>query len=282
MTFTILKTCPVCNSFHDNHCRQAGDLYFCRGTSGGDQNGFRFIKMTRNDVWGIYVKSNRQTASYTHVAAQKDDNTHPDFDVYAEFESGRKLSPYHKIQLIKRGVTDFSPFFSIDKLTTYEFARIHGMYIKCTGFQGRTLGYQVAPDNKNMSKYMWASKGGSARILGEMPVQLARGSKSPRTVILCEGTLKPLVARDRQGYTFIGASGGNWCSSKKLIHKMLKALEADNVLVAPDAGSMANDSVWLNVNRACQEFNATVIDWGQLEDKNAEDVDELDNNVLSW
>ncbi len=282
MTFAILRSnCPICQeTHHDNYCRTNNDIYLCRGCHGDRAHGFDFVKMTDNLIWGIYVQNNRNKQKREFKARSATvDNKVPDFNAYKAFEASKTLNAIHKNKLIKRGVTDFTPYFSHTIKSDYPFASISGMYIKCLGYQDVTLGYQIAPDSKQLPKYLWASKDGSARIKGEMPVQLAKGENKD-IVILCEGILKPCVARDRQQYTFIGAAGGNWVSSKKLIHKMLNAIAPKQIYIAPDANSLNNDSIWLNIQKASQEFNANILDWGQLEDKQAPDIDELPNFVL--
>ncbi|NJL78629.1 MAG: hypothetical protein HC917_06810 [Richelia sp. SM2_1_7] len=111
---------------------------------------------------------------------------------------------------------------------------------------------------------------------------------NPEGIAIVEGTgAKPFFVAQRLNYLTIGAAGGQWLGSEKLLTKYIKqALEQYGelpIVVIPDAGFALNTQVkqkladtfdWLKTHFNQSEIKA--LDWNQIH-KSQCDIDELDD-----
>jgi hypothetical protein len=118
---------------------------------------------------------------------------------------------------------------------------------------GDITGAQIANDKPN-PKYYWASSakvdGNEPKsILGQNPIGCYHplDDRKPEGVILCEGLLKPLIAAQVHGYITIGAAGGDFGSSNRLLKQYLEELlpqtSSQRIIVAPDDGCLDDKQV---------------------------------------
>jgi len=125
----------------------------------------------------------------------------------------------------------------------------------------------------------------------EIHLALADAFPGKILVALTEGvSFKPAITAQRLGIHTIGASGGNFASSKETLTKYLNAIkiEAGTEIVPilfADAGSTNNNSVMLAYSRTAEVFksmgcNLHVAWWGQTSKEDG-DIDEVNDETLS-
>jgi hypothetical protein len=167
--------------------------------------------------------------------------------------------------------------------------------------EGKIIGIQVRREEEN-NKYVWLKGKDYRKSLtterslnqnklgnGEIPIAHIINNKDNKSVILCEGILKPFIASKLHKSNVIGASGGNFLSSPKQLEDALS--NYDEILIAPDAGSVENIYViyqWIKVIKFLDElrqksseddsikaFNISFIWYGQTSKKDGKDLDEI-------
>ncbi len=166
-----------------------------------------------------------------------------------------------------------------------------GMAIPCYDTDGRITGWQLAPDDKSGGKYTWPNSaseknpdGPSSKLPnGEMPIQVAR-VPGARAVGMIEGILKPLVAASLSGFSFVGASGGLFLSSRQQVAAALAALTQEigtrTVAFYPDKKGFHNPQTH---RRDCGTirwvrslgYDVKVAYWGQWDGTVMLDFDDL-------
>ena len=160
---------------------------------------------------------------------------------------------------------------------------------RITGFQIRNRHY-----NGKGAKYPWLSVSGVAPANlrnGEMPLTFAPGSGGD-AVYLAEGLLKPMVAAERLGISLIGASGGNFASSKEQLAQWLERLKPSELILCPDGGDILNYQVMRRLSRQFEFFaelglEVKILWWGQST-KAGGDIDEISReqfkqaDLISW
>jgi cell division protein ZapA (FtsZ GTPase activity inhibitor) len=161
-------------------------------------------------------------------------------------------------------------------------------------FEGRIVAFQQRLHNpQDGNRYRWLSTPDRATLKlqpeDENPLTVLHPSgNKPEGIAIVEGTgCKPFFVSERLNLLTIGASGGQWLSSEKLLEKYIKA--AINkygelpIKVFPDSGWALNWQVkqqlvnifdWLK-NKFGQS-NVFVSDWNQIH-KSQGDIDELQN-----
>lgn len=156
--------------------------------------------------------------------------------------------------------------------------------LKITGFQIATL--------RTDPKYIWlssANQGGSGPQLpnGELPLFCWKhpDTKKVKVVILCEGALKSLLTALflwRSGQTDIAVIGTASAAryGEKTLKNYLKRLRPKEIRLMPDAGAIANSHIASSNQETLQRcrqwgYRLTVGDWGQLDNKQHLDIDEL-------
>ena len=163
-------------------------------------------------------------------------------------------------------------------------------------FDGNITGMQLRLHNpSDGNRYRWLSTPDNATLklqpVWENPLAVFHPpSGKPEGIAIVEGTgAKPFfVTLSCLNFLAIGAAGGNWLGSEKLLTKYIKqALEKYGPLplvVIPDAGWALNHRVkqnlaktfnWLENN--FKESEIKVLDWNQIH-KSQGDIDELDHH----
>jgi hypothetical protein len=159
--------------------------------------------------------------------------------------------------------------------------------------QGRLIGWQTRFDDASDDKYKWTTSrsskrpnGGTAHLPnGELPIGCYRPVDGVKinTIALAEGFLKSFIAAQRRGQIIIGAAGGNWASSPQQFKTYIDALAAElntkTLVLYPDGGAIANNSVMGSYQRALEMitkwgYSVFVAWWGQRT-KEQPDIDEL-------
>ncbi len=237
----------------------------------------------------------------------------------------RKLSKHfglahrHRADLRRRGLTDEQieklGFFSIqpgervpvgipENLPGIKNGRICGTEgYACHAFdpQGQATGYQIRLDNPDDGgKYRWAKGAKSSHLPnGELPITYIRplnGQIKRKAIGICEGILKPVVASQKLGQIFIGASsfmfskdGDDENLERKPLEQLLQYLEAasselgiKDVELYPDGGVPRNPQLYPKYQWLCDAlaklgYKVWIAWWGQL-DKDKPDCDELPEN----
>ncbi|MDJ0716804.1 MAG: hypothetical protein QNJ54_21740 [Prochloraceae cyanobacterium] len=163
---------------------------------------------------------------------------------------------------------------------------------------GKYIGWQVRLNNPtDGQKYVWlagerkrANRPTSHLRSGELPIALY----VPKTTIenniigLAEGiAFKPQIAANRLGIPFIGASGGNFARSEKLLKEYLDFLgcnKSSQIVLFADAGAVNNPSV-VHVYKKTIDlleswgYTVKIAWWGQIS-KEAGDIDEIPTEKL--
>jgi hypothetical protein len=118
---------------------------------------------------------------------------------------------------------------------------------------------------------------------GEQPLAVYWGDAPQNIICFAEGLeYKPAIAAKQLNCVVIGASGGNFASSPKLlaeaVAKIETALGPCQKVLAPDAGSRVNKNVLGQYRKLKGLVNLdAVLDWGQWDSKENLDLDELSN-----
>jgi len=161
-------------------------------------------------------------------------------------------------------------------------------------FEGRITGLQVRLHNpQDDNRYRWLSTPRQATLKlqpeDENPLAVFHPQDGkPEGIAIVEGTgCKPFFVSQRLNLLTIGAAGGQWLGSPKLLEKYIKAaIEKYGELpikVIPDAGWALNSQVkqklsdtfsWLEEKFASKVIS--VLDWNQVH-KSQYDIDELEH-----
>ncbi|MEL4898501.1 plasmid replication protein, CyRepA1 family [Crocosphaera sp. Alani8] len=146
----------------------------------------------------------------------------------------------------------------------------------------------LTPGTENKYYPLSSSKRGVKYHLpsGEQPIGVYMPQEAPEKQIIgfTEGLeYKPLLASSNVGIPIIGASGGNFGSSSEAIEDAIASIkerykwENPEFVLYGDAGSAANPSVSRQYEKLGDFIpNLKVADWGQLTNKEALDIDEID------
>ncbi|OKH35807.1 hypothetical protein NIES2101_37370 [Calothrix sp. HK-06] len=164
-------------------------------------------------------------------------------------------------------------------------------------FDGNITAFQLRLHNpEDGNRYRWLSTPDRATLKlqpeDENPLAVFHPIGDCKGIAIIEGTgPKPYFVSQRLGFLTIGAAGGQWLGSPKLLEKYIKQARekygADLPIVhIPDAGFALNAQVrnnthellkWLKTN-----FNQTdicVLDWNQIH-KSQGDIDEIDLSII--
>lgn len=170
----------------------------------------------------------------------------------------------------------------------------NGFFCPLRDFEGHITGLQVRLHNPSDSnRYRWLSTPQTATLKlqpeNENPLAVFHPpSGKPERIAIVEGTgSKPFFVAQRLNYLTIGAAGGQWLGSEKLLVKYIKqAFDKYGELpitVIPDAGWALNPQVkqkiadvfkWFEEN--FKDSQIKVLDWNQIH-KSQGDVDELED-----
>ncbi|MDJ0719672.1 MAG: hypothetical protein QNJ54_36515, partial [Prochloraceae cyanobacterium] len=181
--------------------------------------------------------------------------------------------------------------------------RGEGILCPIANGQGKYIGWQVRLNNPTKGqKYVWlagerkrANRPTSHLPSGELPIALYLPNSSIRgnkvyinTIGLAEGIgFKPQIASQRLGIPFIGASGGNFAGSKKLLKEYLDFLgcnKTTQIVLFADAGAVNNRSV-VHVYKKTIDlleswgYQVLIAWWGQVSKEDG-DIDEIPTEKL--
>ncbi|MGG6265464.1 hypothetical protein ACQ4M3_05600 [Leptolyngbya sp. AN03gr2] len=157
---------------------------------------------------------------------------------------------------------------------------------------GKVLGAQIKP---NFGKYFWVSSetiDGAGIYLpnGEVPIGFYRPPEAPKRaeINLAEGFLKPLITAQRFGLIVIGAAGGHWIRSPKLLSAYLeqaaRELGTNIVVLNADGGAVQNRDVLTQYRATWNQlqswgYHVKIRWWGQTVKANG-DIDEIDQTTF--
>lgn len=210
------------------------------------------------------------------------------------------LDDDHRADLVKRGLTTEQIkqglYFTVTpKATTpaelppnvpgIKNGRIvvTGRGYACIAFNGDGLaiGYQIRLDNRDKSKYRWATGEISSHLKnGELPLSyhpLQAGTE----LYLMEGLNKSFIAHHRLGIATLGASSGHFAASGEQFKQIIELIPSQTKLViVPDAGAIANPDVLRAIQQTADliaELGREVLYlWWNQNTKDDPDIDELD------
>lgn len=316
----LKRSCPVCNGARkDCRQSQTTQLIHCRQSVANPTNevGFKFVgedvhgfgmwaeskidewDLSRRESWRRQkqqLERDRQKEfAYALPAAERD-------TAICKLHKYLGLGSKHRQNLRDRGLSDTQidtgHFFTIypnQELPPGISANLPGVIrgklatnvggFACPAFdvEGRIIGWQLRVDEATDNKYRWAKGWKSSHLPnGELPITICRpvdGVKRP-SVGLAEGLLKPYVAAQKLGQIFIGAAGGNFCSSPAQLKTSLEALKPDIVTLYPDGGAVTNPHVMGQYQRTIElvsswGYTVKVAWWGQIYKSHDHDIDEL-------
>jgi hypothetical protein len=308
--------CPICSNHHGCAVREDNLIECLRSSSQHDApQGYRFIKLLRNGMGGLFALSGDRPAEPRHQERQQQaskaaaDRAKGALPTPERDKAIRKLHRYfglgsgHRRDLRDRHLSDVqidaAPFFSIypdQELPAGIPGNLPGvtrrgdkLYAKGTGYvcpsfdlEGKVNGWQIRYDNPEAAggKYKWPV--GPHLRSGELPITVCRpvdGIKRPG-VCLVEGFLKAYIAAHKLGQIFIGSPNGQFAASKKQTLAALEAYCVDRALtLAPDAGDVCNRQVmqrWDDQIKWLQSQGYTLsVEWWEQVDKSHPDIDEL-------
>jgi len=278
----------------------------------GSIDGWLYKGQTKDQLWGKYVKddgkSNLDRETYRKQREQERQREKTrQFNSLSESDRDREskkllkqlgLNSKHKAALLNRGLKaseiELIGFRTVERgqrllaPVSSDLAGVNsnglslrvpdGFLVPIFNELEQIIGFQLARDDRN-PKYQWLKSGNSSHLpTGELPITSCKGQDSD--VRLTEGILKPLVASKRRNQNFIGASGGQFASSPIQLKTRLETLKPKRVILTPDSGSLINNHV-LRQNRETYKlvksfgYDVYVEDWGQGNNKNALDIDEI-------
>jgi hypothetical protein len=156
---------------------------------------------------------------------------------------------------------------------------------------GQIFGFQIRLRDANSGRYRWHKPFGisAQQQNGELPLAFHGDIQVDcQHVVLVEGTgIKPYLASKLRGCVAIGASGGQFVSSKETLQSYFDAIGANPELTrleyAIDAGDIANPSVMRRHEKNLDfltelDFAVDVLWWGQIA-KTDDDIDELSGDA---
>ncbi|PZO20378.1 MAG: hypothetical protein DCF25_06620 [Leptolyngbya foveolarum] len=159
--------------------------------------------------------------------------------------------------------------------------KYRGYIVPALDLEGRELAYQIRnrQQAKNEPKYPWLSTYTNPANIqnGELPLTYIPGEGS--AINLAEGLLKPMVAGERLGQSFIGAAGGMFASSPKQFEQWINTLNPTELILCPDGGAVTNTDVIREYSKLAELVESLgrslkVRWWGQAT-KDDGDVDEI-------
>lgn len=191
-------------------------------------------------------------------------------------EGFRSIAPW---QELSQGISDRTPGSNGQKL----LSPYAGYLVPARDLGGNITGCQIRnrATSGDAPKYVWQSTTSRPVNLqnGELPLTFAGGKSNSKTVYFAEGILKPFVAAEKHGQSFIGAAGGNFASSPKQLTEWLARLNPSELILCPDAGAIANPSVMRSYTALYEllrqnGYQLKVLWYGQIS-KSFGDIDEI-------
>jgi hypothetical protein len=295
------STCPICNGT-ENNCHYS-ELNYIHCRKEAIVEGYRRLKQNEISFW-VYQPLSSISMSFTPSFREERELDVLPTEVHSrrlcEFVQTQELSQEYKNELYRRGILNKIMFSRIsDRLVTVQsgmicpeiagskegrWASSTGMFILCKDVEGNYLPGQIYRKG-GTPKYLWTNEHEIDKYnkFDELPLQWACANDNPALIVLCEGTLKPLIAAARNPLLgFLGASGGNFQYNTTVDHlkTLSRKYNKTEFYLAPDSGSFLNDNV-LHQYKKVRDivlslgYKLHILDWGQLRDKSAGDVDEI-------
>lgn len=195
---------------------------------------------------------------------------------------------------IPRNVNYCPNIFNSDKWKTSK----PGLALVILNHHQQMVGWQIKTDREDQPKYIWEKDQGYNRAIedskqkqewvrdfrlpnGNMPLHFAYTLEDTwETINVCEGILKSKLARFIYGGVWCGAAGGNLNSE---LQKAIEEKQPQKIVYYPDAGSLSNPQVrqrdYKNILWLASLASVEIADWGQMENKNAGDIDETNTSI---
>ncbi len=219
-------------------------------------------------------KAQRERLTKLPDAAQRD-------RLYQNYLQKLDLDSLDQADLINRGLSE-SEINHLEAKSTNS-----GYILPIKNPDGKILGFQIRLRDADSGRYRWHKPFGisAQQQNGELPLAFHGDIQVDcQRVVLVEGTgVKPYLASKLRGYPAIGASGGQFVSSKETLQNYFDTLGAKPELTrleyAIDAGDIANPSVMRRHEKNLDfltelDFAIDVLWWGQVA-KTDDDIDEL-------
>ena len=223
-------------------------------------------------------KANRDSLAKLPDAAKRD-------RLYQNYLEKLDLDSLDKADLEIRGLSEIEIQYLGAKSTN------SGYILPIKNPDGKILGFQIRLRDADSGRYRWHKPFGisAQQQNGELPLAFHGDIQVDcRRVVLVEGTgVKPYLASKLRGCVAIGASGGQFVSSKETLQSYFDAIGAKPELTrleyAIDAGDIANPSVMRRHEKnldflADLDFAVDILWWGQVA-KTDDDIDELSGDA---
>ena len=201
--------------------------------------------------------------------------------LYQGYLQKLNLDSVDRADLVSRGLSELDIKHLSAKSTS------SGYILPIKNPDSKILGFQIRLRDAASGRYRWHKPFGisAQQQNGELPLAFHGDIQIDcQRVVLVEGTgVKPYLASKLRGCVAIGASGGQFISSKETLQSYFDAIGAKPELTrleyAIDAGDIANPSVMRRHEKnldflAELDFAIDVLWWGQVE-KTDNDIDEL-------
>lgn len=223
-------------------------------------------------------KAKRDGLAKLPDAAQRD-------RLYQNYLQKLDLDSLDKADLVSRGLSELEIKHLGAKSTS------SGYILPIKNPLGQILGFQIRLRDANSGRYRWHKPFGisAQQQNGELPLAFHGDIQVDcQRVVLVEGTgVKPYLASKLRGCVAIGASGGQFVTSKVTLQSYFDAIGAKPDLTrleyAIDAGDIANPSVMRRHEKnldflAELDFAVDVLWWDQFA-KTDDDIDELSSGA---
>ncbi len=317
------RPCPLCHNTHGCRIFEPDKVWCLRtfdGLTAGP--GWRFIGLLDGGMGGSFIRENASAirqfspSSDEIPTARKKRNPLPESARDAGLRKLHRalgLSESDRHYLLERGVTEAEIksklYFSLNPRQDLPFGitenfpgRWRGRHtftnhvggIACIAFNehNQAIGIQVRTRNMDTDeRYRWLSNKINCAHLpnGELPLTFLKPSRIRCPYIgLVEGIgLKPQIASQRLGQLIIGASGGQFLASTKLLRRYIDAARNEEfnprvIQIYPDAGDVINRHVIRRLAHLVDflkssGYRVQIAWWNQLAKHNSPDIDELPN-----
>ena len=315
------RPCPLCHNTHGCRIFEPDKVWCLRTFDGSTAGpGWRFIRSLSGSMGGSFVREGaapiKRSAIRSITSYDKKRNPLPESVRDAAIRKLHRalgLSEYDRHYLLERGIDqgqiDSKLYFSMEanqdvpvgipenfpgrSANRHTFTNYAGG-IACVAFneKGEAIGLQIRNREVNANdRYRWLSNRTHSAHLpsGELPLTFVepRLTKNP-FIGLVEGIgIKPQVASHRLGQLIIGASGGQFLSSPKLLRRYLDAAiergcDQRIIQIYPDAGDVLNQHVLRRLSALVAHltesgYQVQIAWWNQIIKELSPDIDELFN-----
>ena len=300
--FQYLKPCPICGST-DGRCRKIDELYLCMEYVNGEAANevWKYKGITKDWNWGIYclwgderetrpvfrgfIKSSSQNSTIKHSSRSEKDN------YFQWLLKKAPLTTADRELLIKKGLNE-------SEISSNIFGSVHGgILIVIKDVYKRKIAAQIrrrdiSKGQKISNRYYWhtSKKHPSIKLENnQIPIAVWQSKDTNDNILnMCEGYLKSYIVscqykRLGENYPWIGFGAASYLNSAiEEIKKTIKVLKPKILRFYPDAGSADNPNVcrhyqtfWNSLTKAFPDLTIEVASWGQEFNKNAPDLDEL-------